>query len=194
MKDGQLRGALLTVFLTSMLCGPLIVFCPVLVKDTLQGNSSNFSAAISAFGVGGLVGAIALLNVDPKRDRRWLSSRSAVCYGFTLVLAALDPWLWGLPPLLALAGVSMSISNTSANSLLQTLAPPQLRGQTISLYMLAMRGGVSIGSLFTGASANFLGVRYALLANGTSAIITQLAIGRQWLRLPPREFRLVAGT
>ena len=60
-----LRGALLTVLFTSTLCGPLIVFCPVLVKEALHGDVGDFSIAIGAFGVGGLLGASALLGSMP---------------------------------------------------------------------------------------------------------------------------------
>lgn len=42
-RTPYLRGALLTVLLTSTLCGPLIVFCPVLVKQVLHGSVSDFS-------------------------------------------------------------------------------------------------------------------------------------------------------
>jgi predicted MFS family arabinose efflux permease len=183
----HLRGALLTVLLTSTLCGPLIVFCPVLVKDALQGDVGDFSVAIAAFGVGGLLGAIALLGVDARRDRRRLSSWFAVGYGLVLTLAALNPWSWGLPALLVLAGASMSVSNTSANSLLQATAAPELRGQTVSLYMLALRGGVSAGSLLTGLSVHLLGVRHALLINGILAAAAQIAVGREWFRSPVPE-------
>ena len=100
------------------------------------------------------------------------------------MLAGLNPWFWGLPALLVLAGVSMSISNTSANSLLQATAVPALRGQTVSLYMLALRGGLSVGSLLTGVSISLLGVRHALLLNGALAVAAQLALGREWVRAP----------
>ena len=184
LRSAHLRGALLTVLLTSVFCGPLIVFCPVLVKEALKGDVDDFSIAIGAFGVGGLLGAAALLGVDPGRDRRRLSSWSAAFYGLVLMLAALNPWFWGLPALLVLAGVSMSISNTSANSLLQATAVPALRGQTVSLYMLALRGGLSVGSLLTGVSISLLGVRHALLLNGALAVAAQLALGREWVRAP----------
>jgi MFS family permease len=186
-REKRLRGALNTVFLTSLLCGPLIVFCPVLVKDVLRGDATDFSTAVSAFGAGGLAGAIALLGVDAKRDRRRLSSWSAISYGAILMIVGLSPWLLILPGLLALAGFFMSVSNTSANALLQADATPQLRGQTISLYMLAMRGGISIGSFMTGLSVSLLGARYALLVNGVGAIVGQIIVSRQWLRSLPRE-------
>ena len=178
----HLRGALLTVLLTSMLCGPLIIFCPVLVKDILHGDASEFSLAIAAFGLGGLLGAVALLGVDVNRDRRQLSSWFATSYGVITVLAALNPWFCGLPALLVLAGISMSVSNISANSFLQSIAPPQLRGLTVSLFMLAMRGGLSVGSLVTGMSVSLLGVQYAFLINGILAMAVCVIVGQEWIR------------
>jgi MFS family permease len=179
----HIRGALLTVLATSTLCGPLIVFCPVLVKDILHGDASEFSLAIGAFGFGGLLGAVGLLGVDAKRDRRWLSSGFAAGYGALTALAAIVPSFRGLPVLLVLAGISMAVSNTSANTLLQqATVPARQRGRTISLFMLAMRGGMSIGSLVTGTSISLLGVRYALLINGILAVFAHIMIGRRWTR------------
>ena len=178
----HMRGALLTVLTTSMLCGPLIIFCPVLVREVLHGDARQFSIAIGAFGIGGLLGAVALLGVDPAYDGRRLSSRFAALYGAITAFAAVTPWSWALPVLLTIGGFSMAVSNTAANSLLQTTAPARLRGRTISLYMLAMRGGLSVGSLLAGVSANLLGVRYALLINGALAVATHFIIGRRWLR------------
>jgi hypothetical protein len=53
--------------------------------------------------------------------------------------------------------------------------------------MLAMRGGLALGSLLTGLSASLVGVRYALLINGLLAVLAQAVIGWQWLRLVPPE-------
>jgi hypothetical protein len=78
----------------------------------------------------------------------------------------------------------MTVSNTSANSLLQATADPRLLGQTVSLYMLAVRGGSSIGSLMTGASVTLFGVQHALLVNGLAAIAIQTTVARMWLATP----------
>jgi len=177
-----LRGALLTVFLTSLLCAQIVTFSPILVKDAFHGDASHFSIAVGAFGVGGLLGAIGLLFLDVNRDRRGLSSWFAGAYGVVLVFAAINPWFWGLPVLLVAGGMAMSVSNISSNTLIQASSPAHLRGQTVSLYMLAMRGGLSIGSLLTGVSVSLLGVKHALLINGVVAVVAQVFVGRQWLR------------
>ena len=173
----------------SPLCAQLVTFSPVLVMDVFHGDASHFSAAVGAFGVGGLLGATLLLFVDIKHDRRRISSWFAGAYGVVLILAALNPWLWGLPALLVVAGMAMSISNISANTLLLSNTLPQLRGQTVTLFLLAMRGGLGIGSLFAGATVSVLGVGEALLINGTLAVLRQVFVGRYWFRstLPNSE-------
>ena len=187
-RTPHLRGALLTVLLTSTLCAPITVFCPVLVRQALGGDVGDFSTAMGAFGVGGLLGALALLSVDAARDRRYLSTGFATAYRLIVALTAISPRFWELAALLALAGVATAVSNISANSLLQATTLRRLRGRTVSLYMLALRGGVSIGSLLTGLSVHFLGVRQALLINGIVAIAAQLAVGRRWLQAPLPAF------
>ena len=178
----RLRGALLTVFLTSLLCAPLVTFIPVLIRDVFHGDAVQFSIAVGAFGVGGLFGAVMLLSVDVDHDRRYLCSWFAGAYGLVLMLVALNPWFWGLTTLLVVAGTTMSVSNISANTLVQSDTPSQLRGQAVSLYMLAMRGGLSIGSLLTGISVSLLGITHALWLNGALAVAAQVVVGRKWLR------------
>ena len=180
----HLRDALLTTFFSGLLCAPLLTFCPVLVKSAFHGTAAQYSLTVGAFGLGGLLGATALLAVDATRDRRRLSSWFAAGFGLTLVFAALVPWFWCLVGLLVLAGMSMSVTNTSTNTVVQTSASSHLRGQAVSLYMLAVRGGAALGSLLTGLSVTLLGIREALLINGTLAILAQVLIGRHWQDTP----------
>ena len=78
----------------------------------------------------------------------------------------------------------MSITNTSTNTIVQTAAISELRGQTVSLYMLAMRGSIALGSLATGLSVSLLGIREALLINGVLAVLVQALIARHWRDVP----------
>lgn len=182
LRPRQIGGALLTVFATSVLCAPLTTFVPVLVKSALQGDSGDFSLAIGAFGVGGLMGATALLAIPLDRDRRRMSSWLAMTYALAVAAIALAPAGLALPALMVVAGAAVTMSNTSANSVLQAHARADRLGQTVSLFMLATRGGQPIGALLTGLSIEALGVRPAMLLNGVLALAVQAAIGRYWLR------------
>jgi predicted MFS family arabinose efflux permease len=159
-----------------------VTFSPVLVKEVFHGGAGRFSVALMSFGIGGLLGAAGLLSVAPRVDRRRLSSGSALVHGAVLVLTALNPWFWGMPVLFALAGAAMTVSNTAANSLLQATSSPRLLGRTVSLYMLAIRGGISIGALVTGVTVSLLGVQHALLLNGVVAVVLQAVLARIWFR------------
>jgi predicted MFS family arabinose efflux permease len=184
LRDPKLRGALLTVLATGVLCGPLVTFIPVLVKNVFHGSAGQFSMAVVSFGAGGLVGATALLSVSASVDRRRISSAFGIAFGVLLVLTALSRSYWMVPPLLVLAGAAMTVSNIASNVVLQTTSNPALLGRTVSLYMLALRGGLAVGALITGATVTALGVQTALLINGALAVIAQAAIARSWLRGP----------
>jgi predicted MFS family arabinose efflux permease len=184
LRQPHLRGALLTVLATGVLCAPLVTFSPVLVKQVFQGGAGHFSLAVASFGVGGLLGAAGLLTFGPEVDGRRLGSGFAVACGVAVALAALVPWFWALPPLLVVAGAAMTLSNTAANSLLQATASPGQLGRTVSLYLLAMRGGISLGALLTGAAAGWLGVQRALLLDGLVAVAVQVVVARRWARAP----------
>lgn len=77
--------------------------------------------------------------------------------------------------------LNIDIRSTSANSLLQTSGPTDLRGLTVSLLMFAMRGGISLGGLAMGVSVNLLGIRHALLLNGVATVIIIPLIAVKWL-------------
>jgi MFS family permease len=182
VSDKSVRCALLTVLSTSMFCAPLITFAPVLVKETFHGSAGQYSLAVAAFGVGGMLGAFALLGVSPSIDRRLLTVLLAFACAATLMLVAIVPWFAALPVLLLLAGLAVTVSNTAANTLLQATAKPNLLGQTVSLYMLALRGGMSLGAVITGALVTLLGVRSALLLDGVLAAAALSFVLRSWPR------------
>ncbi len=177
----RLLGALCTVLVTSILCGPLIAFSPVLIKQVFHSDAIHFGQAIAAFGAGGLIGAAGILAVEGQADRIKLCSGAAVLYGVLLSLVAVNRSLPLLSGLLVLCGAAMTASNISANSILQYTAHDRIRGRTSSLYMLAMRGGLSLGNLMAGVSVTYLGVSHVFLINGITAMLIQAWIYRKWV-------------
>ncbi|HUJ60382.1 MAG TPA: MFS transporter [Kofleriaceae bacterium] len=178
LRDRRLRRPLATVLATGLFANPLMTFSPVLVRHAFGGTSTAFSVTIAAFGVGGLIGASALLASDPEGDHRARSSHLAIAFGVLVIAGALDPWLWALPAITCAAGIAMTCSNTLANTLVQQTASSEQRGQAVSMYMLAMRGGAALGSLATGVLAHAIGVRGALAVDGCLAVACQLIVAR----------------
>jgi len=189
-KNPVLRGGLLTVLTTSLLCGPLVAFAPVLIKDIFHSDASHFGGALAAFGIGGLLGAFAVLGIDNRIGRRKLSSGCAILYAVAVICVALNRSLWGLSGLLVVAGAALTMTNTSVNSILQGAAHDQIRGQAASLYMLAMRGGMSLGNLVMGFSVHFFGISHALVANGVVAILIHAWMYRNWACEKPPVIQL----
>jgi predicted MFS family arabinose efflux permease len=187
LRQRHLRGALLTVSVTSVLCAPLVTFVPVLIQAVFHGTASQFSLAIAAFGAGGLAGAATLLAIPPQVDRRILSAGLSTVYALILILLGATRWFWSVPVLLAVAGGAMAISSTAANFLLQSTVSRRLLGQAASLYMLALRGGMSLGAVLTGAGVTLLGVQRTLLINGVAAAILVALVARSWLATPLPE-------
>ena len=94
VRTPHLRDALLTTFFSGLLCGPLLTFAPVLVKNAFHGDAGQFSLSVSAFGFGGLIGAMASAGSSP--FSRQTSNKFLVRAGFgvSLLMAALVPWFW----------------------------------------------------------------------------------------------------
>jgi hypothetical protein len=89
-----------------------------------------------------------------------LSSWFAAGFGLTLVAAATAPWFSCLVSLLVLAGIAMSITNTSMDTVVQTSSSSRLRGQAVSPYMPAIPvATAALGSLALGFSVSLLGIR-----------------------------------
>ena len=180
LRQQHMRDALLTVFATALLCMPLLTFTPVLVQAVFRGSAVHFSAALAAFGAGGLIGGMGLLGVPKTADPRRLMSLFAQTLAVLVVVTALNLWSWALPALLLLAGASMTISNISANTVVQSTVATQTLGRTVSVYMLAIRGGSALGALITGAAVSAFGVQRALLLNGSLAVACQVVLARKW--------------
>jgi predicted MFS family arabinose efflux permease len=88
LAQPALRGALTIVFISGLLCAPLVVFCPVLVQQAMHGDVGHFSLTVGAFGVGGLLGAISLLGLDAQRNCRPITLAFGWVYDLVVIAAS----------------------------------------------------------------------------------------------------------
>ena len=175
-RHPTLRQPVLTVTISGFLCGPLITFAPVLIRDALHRGRGLFSGVLAAYGVGGLVGAGLVLLLTNNRTRQRVASSAALLLGIVALGLGSVPSLPTVLAGFALAGGAMVTSNAASNTILQSSVHADFRGRVSSVYTLAFRGTLAIGSLVTGAVVSRYGVRTALTINGSSAVLGQLVL------------------
>ena len=73
-----------------------------------------------------------------------------------------------------ISGAALTASNIAINIFLQEKILNTIRGRVMSLYQLALSGGISIGALLTGFIVTQLNISTALIINGTLAIVFQV--------------------
>lgn len=180
-RSEKRRDGLITVMATNLLCGPIVAFSPVLIRDVFHGTVAQFGIALTAFGIGGLVGALSVAAFDGKAHKMKLGSYLSIVFGFVVVAIAWNRSIMVLYPLLILAGALMTMINITINSAMQTHAPDHLRGQIASMYMLSMRGGLSLGNLATGAVVSIVGISQSFLISGCLAVVFHLCRHAFWM-------------
>ena len=73
--------------------------------------------------------------------------------------------------LLFLSGVAMMASASLLLSLVQLIVPDQMRGRVMSVYNLAFRLGIPLGSLGLGKVIPVIGISTALAGTGIALVV-----------------------
>lgn len=169
------------VVVTAVFGVPYSILLPVFARDILQAGSSGLGLLMGASGLGAITGALFVAGrKGPGRTGRRVS-RSMIVLGAALVLFSLSREFWLSMALLPFAGFAMIVQLASSNTALQLMAPGQLRGRIVSIYMLAFLGMAPAGSLLAGALARTLGTPAAVLIGGVVCMATGVVVA--W-RLP----------
>ncbi|MBI3932895.1 MAG: MFS transporter [Acidobacteria bacterium] len=134
----------------SFLAYPLLTFLPVIAGDVLRTGAAGYSQLLSSFGVGAIVGAVVTAQRGHVPGRGRILNGAFVLYGLA-TLGAMVSRRQGLSmALLCAAGFFLVCAFSIVNSLVQENAPDELRGRVVSIYGLAFRGGMPLGSLVAG--------------------------------------------
>lgn len=177
----QMRSSPLLALLTglgaagSFLTFPLITYLPVIAGDVLGTGAAGYSLLLSSFGGGAIMGALftAHRGQVPGRGRALLVAFLA--YGCAALGAVLSSRQSVAMALLFVAGWALVTAFSTLNSLVQEHAPDAFRGRILSIYGLAFRGGMPLGSLLAGLAVRPLGA--APVIGAFSVVLVLLAAG-----------------
>lgn len=164
--EPALLGLTVLGFLTTFLAGPLVTFLPVFARDVFHGGIDEYTWMMSFYGAGSVGGALVVAWLGRFRHMgRALLIVEAV-FGGLLIAFAASRSLWLSAVLLFSTGATLMIVMSMMFSLVQLIVPDELRGRVISIYMVAFRGGMPLGSLAAGYAATLVTAPVMLMANG----------------------------
>ncbi|NDZ17244.1 MFS transporter [Variovorax sp. WS11] len=145
---------------------------PVIARDQLQLGAGGFGLLSAGFGIGAIVGALAIPGQLQRRSLNVVVTWASILWvGAIALLAATD--------VVALAIVAAGGGGAAWVSVLaglsagtQTSAPAWVRARAVSVNLVSMQASLALGSALWGAAAAAAGTRLAL----AGSVITMLLL------------------
>ena len=165
-KRPALIGLAVLGFATTFLGNPFLTFLPLFAQNVFHGDVSLYTKLLACASAGAVTGAlfVAWKGRFPHMGRAALLIQLA--YAGLILAFALTRMLWLNAIILFFAGMCMVTVASVLSSLVQLNAPNEMRGRVMSLYMVAFRGGMPLGSLVGGWIASRASAQAVLMVNG----------------------------
>jgi predicted MFS family arabinose efflux permease len=164
--ERRLLALMVLAFAVTFLGMPLLTFLPLVARGVFQGGAGEYSRMMAFAGGGAIVGALVVAWLGRFRSMGLVALLVQATVGLTIVAFASSRVLWVSHVLLFASGVALVISTALVTSLVQLIAPNELRGRVMSIYMVAFRGGLPLGSLVSGKIADATSAPVALAIDG----------------------------
>lgn len=169
-------------FVGGLLIRPFHELMPGFAASVFGRGAEGLATLNAAAGLGALVGAIFLVMRGRTEGLTRIMLTGAVCAGGSLAVYALTDNFQVAVGLIFLVALSLLAVQVGANSLLQTIAHPDMRGRVISLNSSLGVGGPALGALGMGFLADRFGLQTVLAIAAAIGVAIYLAIAPALLR------------
>jgi predicted MFS family arabinose efflux permease len=161
-----LSALVLLAFLTSLLGFSLTSFLPVIVRTVFHGGPEIYQILLVSSGAGSIVGALTVAGSEKLKEYGFVVLVTLVGLGAAITGFALSKWLVLSCILIFLSGAALMASASLMLSLVQLIVADQMRGRVMSVYNLAFRLGIPVGSLALGKIIPAVGVAASFAGSG----------------------------
>ena len=173
-REPALTALTVLACLTTFLGLPLTTLLPVIARDIFHGDAALYSRMMAFAGAGSVSGALIIAWLGRHKHMGLTLLLVQVAFGLFVVAFSQSRVLWLSEVLLFLAAGTVMVVTASTTSLVQLIVPDHLRGRVVSIYMVAFRGGMPLGSLASGTAASIWGAPIVLAVNG--ALVSLVAL------------------
>ena len=162
--------------------GALGVLLVVVAIDLLELGESGVGVLTAAFGVGGVLGALAGISLVGRGGLGRPFQLSLAGWGVPLVALGIWPEAGVALTCLALSGLANSLLDVSGFTSMQEHADETVIGRIFGLFELVVISSVGLGSLAAPLAIELLGARGALIGAGgllaSLALVAHASLGR----------------
>jgi MFS family permease len=149
---------------------PMLTLLPVFARDIFGSGVEGYSVLLSFSGAGAVAGAMVVAWLGRFLHMGLTTLLVQACFGVIITLVALSRSLSLTYLLLFASGVTLMIVVSCLMSLVQLIAPNEMRGRVMSIYMVAFRGGMPLGSLVSGYLASVRSAPGVMAFNGVALV------------------------
>lgn len=190
-RSPHIASLIVVLMCSSLMVIPYTSLLPAVARELFSGDERTFSWFESAAGLGAMIGAVNMARLKAGENLRYRVMFSAFFMGFALLLLAFSHFLPSALVFTGLVSFSMMMQNSSINTYIQTHAMPAYRARAMSYYVMAFQGIFPLGSLLTGAIAEWVGIKTTLYIMGACGILIALGFYLYLrLRLQRKLFRV----
>jgi predicted MFS family arabinose efflux permease len=156
---------------TTFLGFAVLTFLPLFTQTVFNEGAETYSHLLAFSGAGSVAGAlvVAWLGKFPRMGLTALVVQ--LVYGLLILAFSASHVLWLSEVLLFLTGAALMVVFSTVTSLIQLIAPNEMRGRVMSIYMVAFRGGMPLGSLVSGYFATLIGAQLVIAINGVLLVL-----------------------
>jgi MFS family permease len=163
---GTLVALIVLAAATTFLGFALLTFLPLFARSVFHEGADTYSHLMAFSGAGSIVGALIVAWLGKFHRMGLTTLLVQIVYGLLIIAFASSRILWLSEILLFFTGVALMVVFSTVTSLVQLIAPNEMRGRVMSIYMLAFRGGMPLGSLVSGYFAKSFGAPAVISVNG----------------------------
>jgi MFS family permease len=167
---GELMALTVLAATTTFLGTPLLTLLPVFSQTVFQGGVERYSTLMSFSGAGSVVGALMVAWLGKFRRMGLVALLVQFVFGLLVIAFSMTRVIWLAYLILFFCGAALIMVFSLVTSLVQLIAPNNLRGRIMSIYMVAFRGGMPVGSLVSASLASVTSAPTALMVNGIALV------------------------
>jgi MFS family permease len=175
--------ATLTLDLLAVILGGAVALLPVYAKDILHVGPAGLGWLRAAPSIGAVSTALLLAHRPPMKKAGRNMLWAVAGFGAATVVFGFSTWFWLSLGMLVLTGALDNVSVVVRHTLVQTLAPDEMRGRVSAVNAIFIGSSNQLGSLESGLTAAAFGTVPAVVLGGVGTIVVTALAAVAWPEL-----------